>query len=46
MFSPTTLVQLLVSAGLDDVVVRNADPVTPTREIEVVGRKPATSPLA
>jgi hypothetical protein len=46
MFSPAVITQLLVDAGLDDVVVRHPDPVTPTREIEVVGRKPSSAPLA
>jgi hypothetical protein len=44
MFSPATLAQLLADAGVDEVIVRNTDPMTPTHEIEVVGRKPPASP--
>jgi hypothetical protein len=46
MFSPASLIELLTGAGLDDVVRRNADPVTPTGEIEVAGRRPPAPSVA
>jgi hypothetical protein len=46
MFNAASLTRLLAEAGLEDVVIRNPDPVTPTGEIEVAGRKPSQPSVA
>ncbi len=43
MFSRTSIVDLLAEAGLEEIELR-ADPRGPSREIEVVGRKPGPAP--